>query len=101
MSFANAVREHLRAVLLGILEDLPGYAANDAILADLARSKGVVNSIDVVRTEVRWLEEQGLVTVEDFAGELLVATLTRRGLEVATGIARVPGVARALPGGHD
>lgn len=92
------MREYLREHLLIVLRDMDGYSANDAILTDLVRARGIVNSVDVVRTELAWLEEQGLVTVERF-DELAVATITRRGVDVANGAARVPGVHRPLPGG--
>ena len=41
-------------------------------------------SRDVVRKNIRWLEEQGLLTVEE-VGKTLVAKLTGRGDGTATG----------------
>ena len=53
-------------------------------------------SRDKVRTQLSWLQEQGLVTLVDRAG-CQIATLTTRGLDVATGNTTVPGVKRPRP----
>jgi hypothetical protein len=45
-------------------------------------------SRDQIKSELRWLEEQGLVTVEDIE-TVLVARLTERGADVAAGRAIV------------
>ena len=45
---------------------------------------------------MRWLEEQGLITIEK-VGETLVAKLTGRGDDVATGQAVVDGVKKPRP----
>jgi hypothetical protein len=51
-----------------------------------------------VRSEIAWLAEQGLATSDELPGGLLVATLTERGSDVASGRASVPGVQRPNPG---
>ena len=52
-------------------------------------------SRDQVKGELRWLEEQRLVKIEDVGnGAVLVARLTERGADVAAGRARVDGVKR-------
>jgi DNA-binding GntR family transcriptional regulator len=49
-----------------------------------------------VKAELAWLEEQGLITNENLKGTQ-VATITQRGIDVATGQATHPGVKRPSP----
>jgi hypothetical protein len=51
-----------------------------------------------VRTDIEWLGEQGLVTVE-LVVSIRIATLSMRGLDVAEGRAQAPGVKRPSPRG--
>ena len=92
-------RAHLRlALLLTLLKDAPGFVANSSILKDqLERHAGFVLTRDQVRTELAWLAEQGLVTTSEAIAGLVVATLTERGGDVASGRAVVPGVQRPNP----
>lgn len=87
------ISEHLRITLLRILDRAPEYRANDSVLADAAYASGLGVARDRVRTELAWLAEQGLVTIESFE-TLQVATITQRGQDVAAGRATVPGVKR-------
>lgn len=86
-----------RLVILRALSD-QNYALNESVLAIVLEEFGHRVSRDVVRTELAWLAEQGLVTLETVGGRLIVATLTERGGEVATGRAKVPGVRRPSAG---
>ena len=52
---------------------------------------------DKVKSDLAWLAEQELVTVEEIE-EITVATLTGRGVDVAAGSVIVPGVKRPRPG---
>lgn len=95
--YATHMRAHLRLTLLRLLaDDDGGYSANESVLAQAANRFGFNAARDAVRTELAWLGEQGLVALEDVSG-LLVATITRRGLDVAAGRAAVPGVERPGP----
>lgn len=87
-----------RLVILRALSETQGYSANDSILHDVLASFGHSVSRDVVRTHVRWLEEQGLLCVNKIGDRTLVASITERGVDVATGRARVDGVKRPAPG---
>jgi hypothetical protein len=60
--------------------------------------RGIGVARDRVRTELAWLAEQGLVKVEAFES-IRVASITRRGQDVAAGLATVPGVRRPGAGG--
>lgn len=92
-TFAERLHEDRRLVLLRILAELPGYRANSSVLALALDSFGHSVSRDYVRTELAWLQEQGLVRLEDM-GPVQLATLTERGHDVTRGAVIVPGVAR-------
>lgn len=93
MSFSDYLRKDVRLVSLRILAEMPGYRANSSVLSNLLDQFGHSVTRDQVKTELRWLQEQGLVSIED-AGSVLVATLQERGQDVASGRAVVDGVAR-------
>jgi len=97
-AFIQLLAADIRLVLLRLLNEGTGYALNDSILRAALAEYGHNLSRDRVRTELRWLEEQGLVTLET-VGTVLVATLCARGADVATGAARVDGVKRPGPRG--
>jgi Fe2+ or Zn2+ uptake regulation protein len=96
VSFADLLAADIRLVLLRSLEEAAGYSCNESVLASMLTALGHKVSRDRVRTELHWLSEQGLVSVEDVLN-VLVATLTPRGADVATGCATVPGVKRPRP----
>lgn len=92
-TYAERLLEDRRLVLLRLLEDLPGYMSNSSVLTKLLPSFGHLVSRDVVRGQIAWLAEQGLVKADD-VDDVTVVTLTERGLDVARGLSIVPGVAR-------
>lgn len=96
MSFKEMITSDKRLVILRSLREMTGYKANDSILDSCLETFGHSVSRDEVRTHMRWLEEQGLITVEK-VGETLVAKLTGRGDDVATGQAVVDGVKKPRP----
>ena len=100
-TFAERLLEDRRLVLLRILDDQVGRVANSSVLTWALEVFGHNVSRDYVRTQLAWLAEQGLVTVEVAAesnnGPVVLATLTERGRDVVRDKAAVPGVAR--PGG--
>ena len=100
MSYAEHFAEHLRLTILRLLAELPAYSANSTVLAEAAASLGVPATRDMLRAEIAWLAEQRLVTTREAAPGLVVATATERGLDVAAGRARVPGVQRPGPGSN-
>lgn len=97
MSFAQYQTEDRRLVLLKALEAAVQYRANAYLLRHFAESLGHVVSSDRIAQDLTWLAEQDLVRMEAAQG-ISVATLTERGLDVATGRAVVPGVKRPAPG---
>ena len=94
MAYAALLQADIRLVILRTLAELPANRGNSSVLCSILDAKyGHAVTRDKVKTELRWLEEQGLVTIEE-AGSVLVATLTERGADVASGRARVDGVKR-------
>lgn len=98
MNFAEQVAEDRRLVILRLLDQAPGCAANDSILHSGLDHVGHRCSRDQVKTDLAWLAEQGLVRVERLDGDhIVIAALTDRGLDVQAGRATVPGVKRPSP----
>lgn len=93
MSFADVMQEDRRLTILKGLEPAAGYRAAQFVLARWCEQFGHVVSQDRLRADLSWLAEQGLIKLETPEG-VFVATLTARGLDVATGRAVVPGVAK-------
>ena len=85
MMFAERMAEDRRLVILRTLESCSGYETNESIIAMMLDDFGHRVSRDQVRTDLAWLKEQGLVTVEEIA-TVQIATMTQRGLETATGM---------------
>lgn len=91
--FAQHLRQDQRLVLLRILSEMPSYRANSSVLSNLMHQMGHTMTRDQVKTELRWLAEQGLLSLEE-AGSVIVATLEERGQDVAEGRGRVDGINR-------
>lgn len=96
MSFSEFVREEQRLVLLKLLHEMPRYQSNSSLLTTGMERFGLPMSRDQVHTELNWLQEQGCVTLQD-AGSVMVATLTNRGSDAVTGMAKIHGVKRPSP----
>ena len=91
--FATHLSHDRRLVILRLLAEMQLYRANSSVLAAALERFGHASTRDQVKTELHWLAEQALVTLEDL-GPVIVATATERGMDVASGRATVPGVAR-------
>jgi hypothetical protein len=97
MRFDEFQTQDRRLVILKGLESAAQYKANSYLLRRYCEAVGHVVSADQLATDLAWLREQGLVTAQADR-DVTVATLTARGLDVATGRAHQPGVARPQPG---
>ena len=95
-AYQKEVIENQRLAILLLLHDAPGYRANASILQSGLFSIGHKASRDQVKGQLTWLAEQDLVTTE-LVGDIMVATLTERGGDVAIGNVSVPGVKRPAP----
>lgn len=98
-SYEDHYRAHVRREILSVLETAPGNASNSRILRSALSHLGMALTGDQVRTELAWMAEQGLLRVETLDPALHRATLTERGVDVACGHARSPGVADRPMGG--
>lgn len=98
MSYSDSLILDLRLHALEILTDASDYTANEVVLQDRLRVEyGHTVSSDRLRSDLAWLDEQGLVIVQK-PGGIHLATLTLRGMDVARGASTIPGVARPRPG---
>lgn len=98
LSFNELITEDIRLVILRALAEDAGYSLNESVLHQVLSLFGHKVSRDRVKTELSWLCEQGLVTLEHVAS-VYVATITRRGADAAAGHINVPGVKRPGPRG--
>ncbi|WP_320174933.1 ArsR family transcriptional regulator [Maridesulfovibrio sp.] len=84
MDYPERVAQHLRITILRFLQEEANYALNEDILLDLTVEYAFDRDSSRLRKELRWLEDQGLVELKDVNG-LYIATLTKRGSDVANG----------------
>ncbi|CZF83858.1 VpaChn25_0724 family phage protein [Grimontia marina] len=97
MTLHTLLQQDRRLVMLRVLNEMPGYEANDSIIDSALDAYGHNVSRDLVRTELSWLAEQQLVTLRDVAGTQ-VARITQRGIDIALGQANHPDIKRPRPG---
>ena len=97
MEFKDALQADRRLTVLELLRQTDGFSLNERLLSSALKGFGHTPSADVLLGEIAWLAEQGLVATER-VGPFTLATLTRRGADVAEGRTTVPGVKRPEPG---
>ncbi len=88
--------EQQRLIMLQTMAEDEDYSINNEMFQPVLKNFGHAISIDLINSHFNYLEEIGLITTS-LCGKFIVATLTRRGLDVAQGVAKAPGVARAKP----
>lgn len=93
MNFQKTETEHQRRIILEVLETDADYSKNELILKSALKSIGHNISTDTLNTQLHWLQEQNLVTLDEVSG-LTITKLTQRGQDVATGATHVPGIMR-------
>ena len=96
MKYAEAVVEDIRLLILQALAEDADYSHNELVLDGVLTKLGHGVSIDTLRTQLAWLDGQGLISVETL-GETWIAKRQRSGLDVAKGRASVPGGRRPGP----
>lgn len=96
MSYSKTLAADRRLVILKLLEKSAGYKSNPYLLQTALDDFGHMVSIDSVLSDMAWLEEQGLISIEK-PGGVCIGTLTQRGMDVAAGRTTVPGVKRPGP----
>lgn len=90
-TLTEELRRDRRLRILQTLTEIPGGMTNEAVLKNSALAFGHLVSSDLIRTELCWMAEQGLLSIRS-ERDLYVATLTDRGQDVASGAAIQPGV---------
>lgn len=96
-TFADRLREDRRLVLLRLLAEQSAYRANSSVLHAGLHHLGVAASRDDVVTDLHWLRDQSLLTIEEAVPGVYVATISGRGKDAAEGNCIVPGVSRPSP----
>ncbi|MBD3728747.1 MAG: ArsR family transcriptional regulator [Sphingomonadales bacterium] len=103
MGFASDLTQvqdgHIRLAVLRLLDEQPGYQANDSVLHSAVGAMGLNCTRDQMRGHLAWLAEQRMITTIEIAAGLTVATLTERGGDVANGRSQIKGVQRPSPKG--
>ena len=96
-AYQKTLTEDQRYLMLAALAQDADYRLNSGILQSIVSQYGHAVSSDQVRTQMSWLAEQDLVSIDKLNEHTHVAQLTDRGLDVAHGRAQVPGVRRPRP----
>ena len=91
-SYQRFAERHRRLVALRVTAEGNG-TANDRLLADALEHWGLSGSLDQVRTTVKWLADNGFLSVEELPGDVLKVRITRAGREIATGRNNHPDIA--------
>lgn len=96
-TYLKVLEEDRRLTILLLLAEAADYKANQFLLLSALDTFGHNVSMDRLRADLAWLEEQGLLTNSATAG-VQIPQLTARGLDVAQGRTTHPGVKRPRPG---
>ena len=96
-TYAQLLQEDRLLTILVLLADSADYRANQFLIQSALDGFGHAVSLDRLRADLSWLAEQGLTEISN-AGDVQVAKLTARGLDVAQGRVPCPGVKRPRPG---
>ena len=84
---------HRRRDILAALLASRDYSCNEGLLRTLLREQGYLVSGALLRQDLAWLVEHGLVRLREI-GEVQIATLIERGRDVAEGAEFIEGVER-------
>lgn len=93
MSLRQIRAESFRLSILIALSNEPSYRMNDSEIRTICAHFGNSMSADECRSNLHWMELQGLVTLESHTG-YVIAKLTTQGQDVAEGLITWPGVKR-------
>lgn len=97
MSYHQYVEQDRRLAILRLLKESPDYSINDSVLQSALDHIGHRIGRHVVRADLAWLRDTGLVSVDVVLDSVHVATLTDMGLDVGDGRTVVDGVKRPSP----
>jgi hypothetical protein len=93
MTHAQRITRDRRLLILRLLEAAPGYWASECLLHCALDGFGHHTIAGQLRADLAWLAKRGLLATEDIA-DVIIATATQRGVDVAQHRATVPGVGR-------
>lgn len=97
--YKEVIKQRRRLMMLVLTHKLGNVVNVDVLHLSL---QGIVPcTLDDLRADMLWLNEQGLATMIDFgeaSNHVQAMQLTRRGAEVGNGSNTHAGVARLLPG---
>lgn len=96
MNYNEHMTAHRRLTILQLLGDANAYTLHELDLKKARAGRGQAVGTDLLRADLQWLHEQGLVLAQQPDGVWL-ATLTAKGGDVQQGLSTVPGVARPEP----
>lgn len=97
MSFTDFLAQDRRLCILRLLKE-SGGSLNDSVLHKGLEQLGHRNqSHDTIRADLRFLIGHGLI-VDEWVSHLQVATITKRGVEVAEGRVTVEGITKPSVG---
>lgn len=88
--------EDRRLAALKLMAQSGQYQVGAPLLHLALAGMGHGVSLDTIHADLAWLRDAGLAVVRQ-TGDIPIATLTTRGLDVARGLTQVPGVARPRP----
>lgn len=97
-TFTEFQEQDRRLVLLRALSAAAQYRANALLLQRYCDAVGHIVSIERIEADLNWLFDSALVGLTR-EGDLTIATLTARGMDVGAGRSVIRGVARPQPGG--
>lgn len=97
MSFAEHLALNARLIILRELAQQPDGRLNDSLLTRVLEQFGHNRSREWVRTQILKLAELGAVTITT-AGSVLVASITRAGLDHVERRSVIEGIERPSPG---
>lgn len=98
MAFEDHLIEDARLVMVRELAEQNDGRLNESLLATVLQVYGHTRSRDWVRTQIRKLEELGAVSVTEI-GNILVAQITRAGIEHIERRSVIEGIKRPALGG--
>ncbi|MBZ0164579.1 MAG: hypothetical protein K8H74_17935 [Notoacmeibacter sp.] len=96
MNFEEHLRADARLVILKELAHQTDGRLNETILTSVLDGFGYRKSRDWVRTQLRALDDLGAVTIIE-AGTVMIASITRAGLDHVERRSVIEGVARPSP----
>lgn len=96
MSYDDIRAANRRLAILQFLEGENDYKMNTGMLKRLLAQIGDTVSDATLSNDLAWLGEAGCVSSEAY-GPVVVVKILARGVDAATGAARIDGIARPRP----